>query len=77
MGVIDLYFVNNVVECLFVDEIQPIAPKPLVYQLVLYHWLQFPIFLLSTSFYRVRNSAPDGSSPRGYSRIFSGIGSKI
>jgi hypothetical protein len=63
MGVIDLYFVDNVVERLFVDEIQPIVPKPLVYQLVLYHWLQFPIFLLLTSFYRVRDSTPDGSSP--------------
>jgi hypothetical protein len=27
-------------------------------------------FLLSTSFYRVRDSAPDGSSPRGYSQNF-------
>jgi hypothetical protein len=26
--------------------------------------------LLLTSFYRVRDSAPDGSSPRGYSRNF-------
>jgi hypothetical protein len=33
-------------------------------------------FLLSTYFYRVRDSAPDGSSPRGYSRNFLGIGSR-
>jgi hypothetical protein len=52
------------------DEIHPIAPKPFVHQLVLYYRLQLITFLLSTSFYRVRDSAPDGSSPRGYSRIF-------
>jgi hypothetical protein len=28
------------------------------------------IFLLSTFFYRVRDSAPDGSSPQGYSQNF-------
>jgi hypothetical protein len=58
------------------DEIQPIAPKPIVHQLVLYYRLQLLSFL-STSFYRARDSAPDESSPRGYRRIFSGIGWKL
>jgi hypothetical protein len=40
-----------------------------VYQFALYYQLELASFLL-TSFYRVRDSAPDGSSPRGYSRNF-------
>jgi hypothetical protein len=51
---------------------QPIMSKPHVHQLVIYHQLRFLSFLLSTSFYWVRDSAPDGSSPRGYCRFFFG-----
>jgi hypothetical protein len=41
--------------------------EPHVYQFALYYQLELASFLL-TFFYRVRDSAPDGSSPRGYSR---------
>jgi hypothetical protein len=49
---------------------QPIMSEPHVHQFVLYYQLRLASFLLLTSFYRVRDSAPDGSSPRGYSRKF-------
>jgi hypothetical protein len=54
------------------DEMQPITSKPRVHQLALYYQLRLLSFFLLTSFYRVRDSAPDGSSPRGYSQIFFG-----
>jgi hypothetical protein len=73
MGVIVFYFVDNVVE---VHWIQPIAPKTFVHQLALYYRLHL-FFFLSTSLYRVCDNAPNGSSPWGYSRIFSGIDSKL
>jgi hypothetical protein len=56
---------------------QPIAPKPFVHQLVLYHWLQLLSFLLSISFYWVRDSAPVGVAPEAIAEFFLGIGSKI
>jgi hypothetical protein len=40
-----------------------------VYQFAFYHQLELASFLL-TSFYQVHDSAPDGSSPRGYSQNF-------
>jgi hypothetical protein len=62
-------FILSAIEPKFLaDEMQPIMSKPRVLQLVLYHHLRLLSFLLLTSFYRVRDSAPDGSSPRGYSQ---------
>jgi hypothetical protein len=52
------------------EEMQPIMFEPHVHQLVLLLPASTRLFFLSTSFYRVRDSAPDGSSPQDYSRNF-------
>jgi hypothetical protein len=64
MGVIDVYFVDNVAKVTCWRD-----ATNYVYQFALYYQLRLASFL-STSFYRVRNNASDGSSPRGYSRNF-------
>jgi hypothetical protein len=68
MGVIDVYFVDSVAKKI-ADEKQPIIHTPRVHQLFSLSPFStsFRPFL-STSFYRVRDSAPDGSSPQGYSQ---------
>jgi hypothetical protein len=62
MGVINLYFVDNEVEVLLSTKGSRFAP--------LYFCSNLSITI------RCMTSAPDGSSPRGYSQKKSGIGSK-
>jgi hypothetical protein len=62
MGVIDLYFVNNEVKVLLSTTGSRLR--------LFYFSSNLSITIGCTT------SAPDGSSPRGYSRNFSGIGSK-
>jgi hypothetical protein len=69
MGVIDVFLLAMWPKFL-AEEMQPIMSEPHVYRFALYYQLRLASFLLSTSFYRVRDRAPDGSSPRGYSRNF-------
>jgi hypothetical protein len=52
------------------EDMRPIMSEPHVYKFVLYYQLRLASFLLSTSFYRVRDSAPDGSSPKAIAEIF-------
>jgi hypothetical protein len=68
MGVIDV-FLLAIWPKFLAEEMRLIMSEPHVYQFALYYQLELASFL-STSFYRVRDSAPDGSSPRGYSRNF-------
>jgi hypothetical protein len=65
-----MFILSTMLSKFIADEIHLIAPKPFVHQLVLYYRLELISLLLSSSFYRVRDSAPDGSSPRVYSRFF-------
>jgi hypothetical protein len=65
MGVIDV-FCWQFGQKFLAEEMRLIMSEPHVYQFALYYQLELASFL-SNSFYRVRDSAPDGSSPRGYS----------
>jgi hypothetical protein len=58
-----MFILSTMLSKFIADEIHPIAPKAFVHQLDLYYRLQLISFFMSTSFYRVRGSAPDGSSP--------------
>jgi hypothetical protein len=61
MGVIDFYFVDN--------EVEDCCRRKVVNYAFGFSSM-LPIIIGCTT------SAPDGSSPRGYSQIFSGIGPK-
>jgi hypothetical protein len=61
MGVIDVYFVDNEVEDCYQQKVVDFA---------------FDFSSMLSIIIGCTTSAPDGSSTRGYSRNFSGIGSK-
>jgi hypothetical protein len=77
MGVIDVYFVDNVVEVLLPTKCNRLRLNHLSTSWSFITGFNFSPFFCQFLSYRVRDTAPDGSSPQGYSRIFSGIGSKI